>query len=125
MKLKSHARCAISFLILLFTACKKSDDTPVFTYEGKWTVNYNFTTGSMAKGSFTATLKPNGNWDYTEGGFSKVDAGTWSSSGNSINFAFNFSGLAKYTGTKQNDNSLAGTAVGDAGVSTGTWTGTK
>jgi hypothetical protein len=125
MNSKKTVLYVISFLILLFTACKKSSDGVAFTYEGKWTVNYNFTTGSMAKGNFTATLKSNGKWDYMEGGFSKVDAGTWTSSGNSINFVFNFSGLASYTGTKQNDNSLSGTAVGDAGVSTGTWTATK
>ena len=108
------------------SACKKQTTTaPAFTYQGKWTVNYNFTTGSMAKGSFTATLKADGKWDYVEGSFSKVDAGTWTSSGNSINFVFNFSGLASYTGTKVTDNSLSGTAVGDAGVSTGTWTATR
>ena len=113
--------------VLLFTnsSCKKDKVTPAFTYEGKWTVNYNFTTGSMVKGSFTATLKSNGKWDYVEGSFSKVDAGTWSSSGNTINFVFNFSGLASYTGTKVTDNSLSGTAVGDGGVSTGTWTATR
>ncbi len=117
------------FLVAAFfslSACKKQTATaPAFTYQGKWTVNYNFTTGSMAKGSFTATLKADGKWDYVEGGFSKVDAGTWTSSGNSINFVFNFSGLASYTGTKVTDNSLSGTAVGDAGVSTGTWTATR
>jgi hypothetical protein len=125
MKSKNGVLYVVAALILLFTACKKSSDGPAFTYEGKWTVNYNFTTGSMAKGTFTATLKSNGNWDYVEGGFSKVDAGTWTSSGNSINFAFNFSGLASYTGTRQSNNSLSGTAVGDVGVSTGTWTATK
>lgn len=124
MNSKKNVLYVVTALLLLFTACKKSND-PVFTYEGKWTVNYNFTTGSMAKGSFTATLKSNGKWDYVEGAFSKVDAGTWTSSGNSMNFVFNFSGLASYTGTKQNDNSLSGTAVGDGGVSTGTWTATK
>ena len=108
------------------SSCKKKDPaTAAFTYQGKWTVAYNFTTGSMAKGTFTATLKADGKWDYAEGGFSKTDAGTWTSSGNSINFVFNFSGLASYTGTKVNDNSLSGTAVGDAGVSTGTWTATR
>ncbi len=108
------------------SSCKKKDPAPAaFTYQGKWTVAYNFTTGSMAKGTFTATLKADGKWDYVEGGFSKTDAGTWTSSGNSINFVFNFSGLASYTGTKVNDNSLSGTAVGDAGVSTGTWTANR
>ncbi len=76
----------------------------------------------MANGTFTATLKSDGKWDYVEGSFSQTDAGTWTSSGNNINFVFNFSGLASYTGTKVNDNKLSGTAVGDAGVSTGTWT---
>lgn len=108
------------------SSCKKKDAAPApFTYQGKWTVAYNFTTGSMAKGTFTATLKADGKWDYAEGAFSKTDAGTWTSSGNSVNFVFNFSGLASYTGTKVNDNSLSGTAVGDAGVSTGTWTATR
>ncbi|MEQ1553359.1 MAG: hypothetical protein ABL929_04220 [Ferruginibacter sp.] len=107
-------------------SCKKGKTTPAaFTYNGKWTVVYNFTTGSMAKGTFTATLKADGKWDYVEGSFSKVDAGTWTLSGNNINFVFNFSGLASYTGTKINDNSLSGTAVGDTGVSTGTWTATR
>lgn len=116
----------LSIVLLSFSSCKKQTTTaPAFTYQGKWTVNYNFTTGSMAKGTFTATLKADGKWDYVEGGFSKVDAGTWTSSGNAINFAFNFSGLASYTGTKVTDNSLSGTAVGDAGVSTGTWTATR
>jgi hypothetical protein len=117
---------AISVLYcLLFSACKKDSAAPAFTYEGKWTVNYNFTTGSMATGVFTATLKSNGKWDYVEGAFSQTDAGTWTSSGNNINFVFNFSGLASYTGTKVTDNSLSGTAVGDAGVSTGTWTAAR
>jgi hypothetical protein len=108
------------------SSCKKEKTAPaVFTYNGKWTVAYNFTTGSMVKGTFTATLKADGKWDYVEGSFSKTDAGTWTSSGNTINFVFNFSGLASYTGTKVTDNSLSGTAVGDAGVSTGTWTATK
>ena len=108
------------------SSCKKEKTaSAAFTYNGKWTVAYNFTTGSMAKGTFTATLKADGKWDYVEGGFSKTDAGTWTSSGNNINFVFNFSGLASYTGTKINDNSLSGTAVGDAGVSTGTWTATR
>jgi hypothetical protein len=110
--------------ILSFTSCKK-DKEATFTYVGDWNVNYNFTTGSMAKGTFKATLKANGSWDYVEGAFSKVDAGTWSSSGNSIVFEFNFSGLAKYTGTKITNTNLSGTAVGDAGVSTGTWTATR
>lgn len=122
----------VLFILLIITifyglsSCKKKDPAPAaFTYQGKWTVAYNFTTGSMAKGTFTATLKADGKWDYVEGSFSKTDAGTWTSSGNSINFVFNFSGLASYTGTKVNDNSLSGTAVGDAGVSTGTWTATR
>lgn len=121
------------FYLLLFStvffglsSCKKKDAAaPAFTYQGKWTVNYNFTTGTMAKGVFTATLKADGKWDYAEGGFSKTDAGTWTSSGNTMNFVFNFSGLASYTGTKVTDNSLSGTAVADAGVSTGTWTATR
>ena len=114
---------AVSFNL---SSCKKEKTTPAaFTYTGKWTVAYNFTTGSMAKGTFTATLKTDGKWDYVEGSFSKTDAGTWTSSGNNINFVFNFSGLASYTGTKITDNSLSGTAVGDAGVSTGTWTATR
>jgi hypothetical protein len=117
------------FLTAVFTgvsSCKKKDATaPAFTYLGKWTVNYNFTTGSMLKGVFTATLKADGKWDYVEGSFSKTDAGTWTSSGNSINFVFAFSGLASYTGTKVTDNTLSGTAVGDAGVSSGTWTATR
>ena len=115
-----------SVVLLCLASCKKqSAAAPAFTYQGKWTVNYNFTTGSMVKGTFTATLKADGKWDYVEGSFSKVDAGTWTSSGNSINFVFNFSGLASYTGNKVTDNSLSGTAVGDAGVSTGTWTATS
>jgi hypothetical protein len=114
-----------ALLLLCFCACKKKTPAPAFTYEGQWTVNYHFTTGSMNQGSFTATLKPNGKWDYVEGSFSRVDAGTWTSSGNSINFTFNFSGLASYSGTKTSDNSMSGTAVGDAGVSTGTWTATR
>jgi len=119
--------CLLLLSVLFFnlSSCKKESAAAAFTYQGKWTVNYNFTTGSMAKGSFTATLKSDGKWDYVEGGFSKVDAGTWSSLDNTINFVFNFSGLASYTGTKVTDNSLSGTAVGDAGVSTGTWNATR
>ena len=113
------------FSFLLFSACKKEAAAPAFTYNGKWTINYNFTTGSMAKGTFTATLKSDGKWDYVEGSFSKTDAGTWTSSGNTISFSFNFSGLAVYTGTKVSDNSLSGTAIADANVSTGTWTATR
>ena len=116
----------LSVILFGLPSCKKKSAKPaVFTYQGKWTVNYNFTTGSKAKGTFTATFQSNGKWDYVEGGFSKIDAGTWSSSGNTINFVFNFSGLASYTGIKVTDNSLSGTAVGDAGVSTGTWTATR
>jgi hypothetical protein len=115
----------ISILFLNNSSCKKDTAAPAFTYEGKWTVNYNFTTGSMVKGTFTATLKSNGKWDYVEGSSSKIDAGTWSSSGSTINFVFNFSGLASYSGTKVTDNSLSGTAVADGGVSTGTWTATR
>ncbi|MDX1935772.1 MAG: hypothetical protein SFU21_01580 [Flavihumibacter sp.] len=130
LKIKSATQLlSLLFLSAIYfssSSCKKNKTTPAaFTYQGKWTVNYNFTTGSMAKGSFTATLKADGKWDYVEGSFSKVDAGTWTSSGNSINFVFNFSGLASYTGNKVTDNSLSGTAVGDAGVSTGTWTATR
>lgn len=119
--------CLLLLCILFFntTSCKKKSQGKTFTYVGKWTVNYNFTTGSKAKGTFTATLQSNGKWDYVEGGFSKIDAGTWSSSGNTINFVFSFSGLASYTGIKVTDNSLSGTAVADAGVSTGTWTATR
>ena len=115
----------LSVLLVSVSSCKKDSTAPAFTYEGKWTVSYNFTTGSKVKGTFTATLKSNGNWDYVEGSSSKIDAGTWTSSGNSINFIFNFSGLASYTGTKLTDNSLSGTAVADGGVSTGTWTATR
>ena len=113
------------FSLLLSSACKKEAAAPAFTYNGKWTINYNFTTGSMAKGTFTATLKSDGKWDYVEGSFNKTDAGTWTSSGNTISFSFNFSGLAVYTGTKVSDNSLSGTAIADANVSTGTWTATR
>ena len=126
--LKNKKIICLLFLSALFvnlSSCKKEAAATAFTYQGKWTIAYNFTTGSMAKGTFTATLKADGKWDYVEGGFSKVDAGTWSSSSNSINFVFNFSGLASYTGTKVTDNSLSGTAVADAGVSTGTWTATR
>lgn len=116
----------LSTVYFNLSSCKKETATAAaFTYNGKWTVAYNFTTGSMAKGTFTATLKADGKWDYVEGSFSKIDAGTWTSSGNNINFVFNFSGLASYTGTKITDNSLSGTAVGDAGVSAGTWTATR
>ena len=115
----------LSALFFTLSSCKKESAAAAFTYQGKWTVNYNFTTGSMAKGSFTATLKADGKWDYVEGGFSKVDAGTWTSLGNTMNFVFNFSGLASYTGTKVTDNSLSGTAVADGGTSTGTWTATR
>lgn len=112
--------------LVFFNSCKKDKTTaPAFTYEGVWTVNYNFTTGSMAKGNFKATLKLDGSWDYVEGSFSRANAGTWTSSGNTISFVFNFSGLAKYEGIKTGDNSLSGTAVADAGVSTGTWTATR
>jgi hypothetical protein len=125
---KSKKIIGLLFLSVLFfnlSSCKKDTATAAFTYQGKWTVTYNFTTGSMAKGTFTATLKSDGKWDYMEGSFSKTDAGTWSSSGNNINFVFNFSGLASYIGTKINDNSLSGTAVADGGVSTGTWSATR
>ena len=115
----------ISALFFSMSSCKKEPAAAAFTYQGKWTVNYDFTTGSKAKGTFTATLKADGKWDYVEGSFSKVDAGTWTSSGNSINFVFNFSGLASYTGSKVNDNSLSGTAIADGGASTGTWTATR
>ena len=116
----------LAVIFLSFNSCKKDKTTEAaFTYEGAWTVTYNFTTGSMAKGTFKATLKANGNWDYAEGAFSKSDAGTWTSSGSNINFVFNFSGLAKYTGTKISDTSLSGTAVADGGTSTGTWTATR
>ncbi len=116
----------LSAVCFSLSSCKKEKAAPVaFTYNGKWTVAYNFTTDSMAKGTFTATLKADGKWDYVEGSFSRTEAGTWTSSGNNINFVFNFSGLASYTGTKVNDNSLSGIAVGDAGVSTGTWTATR
>ena len=125
MKTKNIFVIFSSLLILLFSGCKKTSTAPTFTYEGKWTFNYIFTTGTMARGVFTATFKSNGKWDYVEDSFSEVDAGTWSSSGNNINFVFNFSGLASYTGTKVNDNSLSGTAVADAGTSTGTWTATR
>ena len=89
--------CLLLLSVLFFnlSSCKKESAAAAFTYQGKWTVNYNFTTGSMAKGSFTATLKSDGKWDYVEGGFSKVDAGTWSSLDNTINFVFNFFQLAQ------------------------------
>jgi len=125
MKLKQITLVLAALCCILFSACKKDSAAPAFTYVGKWTVNYNFTTGSMARGTFTATLKSNGKWDYVEGGFNRTDAGTWSSSGDSINFIFNFSGLASYTGTQLSDNSLGGTAIADADVSTGTWTATR
>ena len=115
----------LSALFFTLSSCKKESAAAAFTYQGKWTISYNFTTGSMAKGSFTATLKADGKWDYVEGGFSKVDAGTWTSLGNTMNFVFNFSGLASYTGTKVTDNSLSGTAVADGGTSTGTWAATR
>lgn len=127
MKSKIVLPFALLFLaLLLFTSCKKDKTTQAdFNYLGEWTVNYNFTTGSMARGVFKATIKSDGKWDYVEGSNSRGNAGTWTYSGNSISFEFNFSGLAKYDGTKINDNSLSGTAVGDAGVSTGTWTATR
>ena len=126
MKAKKIIPLFFVLFTLLFCACKKDKTTATaFTYEGSWTVTYNFTTGSMAKGTFKATLKANGNWDYAEGSFSKTDAGTWTSSGNTMSFQFNFSGLAKYTGIKISDNSLSGTAVADGGTSTGTWTATR
>lgn len=98
LKTKSATQLfSILLLVLCFStsSCKKDKANPAaFTYNGKWTVAYNFTTGSMVKGTFTATLKADGKWDYVEGSFSKTDAGTWTSSGNSVNFVFNFSGLA-------------------------------
>lgn len=112
--------------LVLFNSCRKNKTTQAdFTYQGVWTVTYNFTTGSNARGVFKATLKSDGRWDYVEGSNSRENAGTWTYSGNSVSFEFNFSGLAKYDGTKNSDNSLSGTAVGDAGVSTGTWTATR
>lgn len=124
---RASAVLVVLFIPLLFLvpACKKKNDAGAFTYEGKWTVNYNYTTGTKVKGVFTATLKSNGKWDYQEGTQSRADAGTWTASGNSINFVFNFSGLASYTGTRASDNSLSGNAVADGGTSVGTWTATK
>lgn len=118
--------------ILLFTvlavgtSCKKNNTGPVtFSYQGTWIVNYNYTTGTKVKGTFKVTFKSDGNWDYVEGSVSRANGGTWTSSGNSISFIANFSGLAKYDGSKNSDNSLSGTAVADGGVSTGTWTATR
>jgi hypothetical protein len=115
----------ILFFAFALTAfsCKKGKTE--FTYVGKWTVAYDFATGTKVKGTFTATLKADGKWDYAEGASGKTDAGTWTSSGNNISFAFNFSGMAVYTGTKVSDKSLTGTAVADGGTSIGTWTATR
>lgn len=125
MKSKLLFPLALLFTALvLFNSCKKEKAT-AFKYEGAWTVNYDFTTGTKVKGTFKATLKSDGKWDYVEGSNSRTNAGTWTSSGNSISFEFNFSGLAKYSGTKNSDNSLSGTAVADGGTSIGTWTATR
>lgn len=121
MKLKLFILFA---LVLSGFSCKK-DKAPTFTYVGKWTVAYDFATGTKVKGSFTATLKADGKWDYVESAFNKTDAGTWTSSGDNISFVFNFSGLANYTGIKVNDKTLSGSAVADGGTSVGTWTATR
>lgn len=121
MKLKLLFILAIA---LAGFSCKK-DKAPAFTYVGKWTVAYDFATGTKVKGTFSATLRADGKWDYVEGASNKTDAGTWSSSGDNINFVFNFSGMASYTGTKINDKTLGGSAVADGGTSVGTWTATR
>jgi len=118
-------RLVIAFAFVLAAFSCKKDKTPAFTYVGKWTVAYDFATGTKVKGTFTATLKSDGKWDYVEGSFSRTDAGTWTSSGDNISFVFNFSGLATYTGLKVNNNTLSGSAVADGGTSVGTWTATR
>ncbi|MBL0356077.1 MAG: hypothetical protein IPP72_03950 [Chitinophagaceae bacterium] len=115
----------VSALLFGTYSCKKETADPAFTYESAWTVSYNYTTGNTVSGSFKATLKSNGKWDYLEGAFSQTDAGTWTASGNNINFTFSGFGLASYIGTKTSNSSLQGTMVADNGVSTGTWTATR
>lgn len=112
--------------ILIFSACKKTSTTPAnFNFEGIWSVSYNYTAGSLASGTFKATLKAGGNWDIVEGTYSKTDAGTWTSSGGDVNFIFNVFGLANYKGSKAGNNSMAGTMVANNGSATGNWTANR
>lgn len=117
----------LASILLGFSSCKKdSTTTDTFTFVGRWTINYNYTTGNTVTGSFTANLKSNNKWDYTENSNNAVDCGNWSSSGNNVTFTFGSFGDATYNGSKgSNNNSLSGTMVADAGVSTGTWTATR
>jgi hypothetical protein len=115
----------LAALFLTVSSCKKSKETDTFTFQGAWTVYYDYTTGTKVKGSFKAVFKSNGKWDYTEGSFSQTDAGTWTSTGNLITFKFGISGLAEYTGTKTGNNSITGTQIADNNTSTGTFTATR
>lgn len=116
----------LATLLIGNSSCKK-DSTPAdtFTFVGKWTINYNYTSGNTVTGSFTANLKSNNKWDYTENSSSAVDCGNWSTSGNNVTFTFSSFGDATYSGAKVNNNALSGTMVADAGTSAGTWTATR
>ena len=115
----------VLFAFVLARFCCKNDKAPAFTFVGKWKVAYDYSTGTKVKGSFTATLKADVKWGYVEGAFNKTDTGIWTSSGDNINFVFNFSGMASYTGIKVNDKTLSKSVVADGGASGGTSTATR
>lgn len=108
---------AISISTILL-GCKKDK----FTFEGKWTINYHWT--SSAVGSFISTIKSSGKFDYSEDAVSQVDEGPWTSNGDSLIFTFTKNGSAIYRGIKTGDNTISGKIV-FWGVDSGTFTGTR
>ena len=117
----------VLFAFLVFTGCSSDDDNddPSFSFIATWSVSYDFTVGISNSGTFTANLKSNDMWDYTENSDSITDIGRWSSDGDNVTFFFLSSGDAIYIGSKTSDTTLSGTMVADSGGSRGTWTATR
>jgi hypothetical protein len=112
--------------VTLLFSCKK-DAAPAFTWEGRWTVSFAYTSGVSVSGSFLATLKSNGQWDYLETGPGNnvANVGPWSVTGDSIQFKFNSSGDALYKGKKTSNTSMQGTMLANSGTASGSWSAIK
>jgi hypothetical protein len=109
--------------LLAIASCKKKETTTPFTYQGKWTIFYDWRPSLTTYGSYTADLKSSKKFDYEETGVSTTpDAGTWEVKGDSVLIKFNIGAI--YRGKNSNNNVVHG-IMHSSGVYSGTFTAVR
>ena len=88
------------FLATSLVACKKDNDAPPFTIEGKWEGKIGSGT-STPSGQYALTIKPGGVVERVNGSGSVTATGTWQLTGDNFSATYNYKNgtIVEVTGT--------------------------